>query len=129
MQKCGPVVQMPLTVTSLARACGLSRSTVLYYESLGLLKASRRSAGNYRVYGDRELRRLRQLCVYRDMGLKLGDIRPLLDKPESDAAAVLQRRLVEIEGEIQRLREHQHSIARLLKDTGRFRRMTMVTKE
>jgi len=40
---------MPLTVTLLARACGLSRGTVLYYESLGLLKPVRRSAGNYRL--------------------------------------------------------------------------------
>ncbi len=37
-----------LTVTRLARRCGLSRSTVLYYESVGLLRASARSPGNYR---------------------------------------------------------------------------------
>src|SRR5690349_2766352 len=120
---------MPMTVTHLARACGLSRSTVLYYESMGLLKASRRSAGNYRVYGEKELLRLRQVCVYRDAGLKLSDIRSLLEEPASDAAAVLERRLVEIEGEIQELRSHQHAIARLLKDTGRLRRMAMVTKQ
>ncbi len=34
---------MPLTVTQLARACGLSRTTVLYYESAGLLKPARRN--------------------------------------------------------------------------------------
>ena len=42
---------MPLTVTRLARACGLSRTTVLYYESLGLLRPARRTPGNYRAYG------------------------------------------------------------------------------
>jgi DNA-binding transcriptional MerR regulator len=120
---------MPLTVTHLARACGLSRSTVLYYESMGLLKAGRRSAGNYRVYGEKELLRLRQVCLYRDAGLKLSDIRSLLDEPENDAAAVLERRLVEIEGEIQTLRDHQRAIARLFKDTDKFRRLAMVTKE
>jgi len=31
---------MPLTITKLARACGLSRTTVLYYESLGLVKGT-----------------------------------------------------------------------------------------
>ena len=41
-----------MTVTRLARACGLSRTTVLYYETMGLLKA-RRNSGNYRVYGER----------------------------------------------------------------------------
>src|SRR5579872_7035120 len=113
---------MPLTVTQLARACGLSRSTVLYYESMGLLRPARRSTGNYRVYGDRELDRLRQVCIYRDAGVKLGDIRSILDEPQSDAAAVLRRRLVELGGEIERLRGHQRAIARLLKDTDQFRR-------
>ena len=118
-----------MTVMQLARACGLSRSTVLYYESMGLLKAARRSTGNYRVYGDRDLERLRQVCVYREAGLKLTDIRRILDEPRSDAAAVLERRLVEIEVEICQLRDHQRAIAGLLKDTDRLRRIRMVTKE
>ena len=120
---------MPLTVTLLARACGLSRGTVLYYESLGLLKPVRRSAGNYRLYGDRDLERLRQVCLYRSAGLKLSDIRSILDRPYGDAASVLQRRLVELGGEIERLREHQRAIARLLGGANRLRRMRMVTKE
>jgi DNA-binding transcriptional MerR regulator len=120
---------MPLTVTLLARACGLSRGTVLYYESLGLLKPVRRSAGNYRLYGERDLERLRQVCLYRNAGLKLSDIRSILDRPSSDAASVLQRRLVELGAEIERLREHQRAIARLLGGANRLRRMRMVTKE
>src|SRR5690242_16883437 len=119
---------MPLTVTRLARACGLSRSTVLYYESIGLLEPVRRSAGNYRLYGDRDLERLRQVCFYRDAGLKLGDIRSILDSPRGGAAAVLRRRFAELGGEIERLREHQRAIARLLDGTNRLRRMKMVTK-
>jgi MerR family transcriptional regulator, thiopeptide resistance regulator len=72
---------------------------------------------------------LRQICVYRDAGLKLTDIRAILDQPQSEAAAVLERRLVELEDQIGRLRDHQQEIARLLKDAGRFRRLKMVTKE
>ena len=86
---------MAWTVTQFARACGLSRSTVLYYESLGLLKAARRGTGNYRVYGEKDLERLRQVCVYREAGLKLTDIRSILDQPHNDAASVLERRMVE----------------------------------
>ena len=40
---------MTLTVTRLARECKLSRSTILYYESIGLLRRPRRSDGNYRL--------------------------------------------------------------------------------
>jgi DNA-binding transcriptional MerR regulator len=101
----------------------------LYYESVGLLRRPRRSDGNYRVYAEADLDRLRQIRVYRDAGLELGDIRFLLDSPSSDAGAVLRRRLAEIGGAIERLRGQQEAIARLLKSTGGFRRIDMVTKE
>ena len=117
---------MPLTVTRLARECKLSRSTVLYYESIGLLRRPRRTDGNYRLYGERDVERLRQICVYRDAGLPLADIRAVLDAPASDAAAVLRRRMVELGAEIERMRDHQLAIAKLLK----LRKdKDMVTKE
>jgi len=116
------------TVTQLARRCGLSRSTLLYYESIGLLKAPARSAAQYRHYGAREFERLQQICAYRNAGLTLADIRTLLDRRETDAAAVLKRRLIAIDGEIQTLRAHQRAILKLLNNT-RMERNEMITKE
>lgn len=118
-----------VTVSTLARRCGLSRTTVLYYESIGLLKPARRSSSNYRFYGEREVQRMRQIRVYRDAGLGLADIRAVLDRPGLDAAAVLSRRLVELDAEIARLREHQRAIARLLPGTGALGRRGMISKE
>jgi len=121
---------MNLTVTRLARQCKLSRSTLLYYESIGLLRRPRRSDGNYRVYGEKDLDRLRQICIYRDAGLALADIRAVLDAPASDAGAVLRRRMVELNIGIERMREHQRSIARLLKGAGQLGKdKKMVTKQ
>jgi DNA-binding transcriptional MerR regulator len=93
------------------------------------LTRPRRSAGNYRVYSEKDLDRLRQICNYRDAGVTLADIRSILDAPKSDAAAVLRRRLTELSAGIERLREHQRAIARLLQTTDRFRRLPVVTKE
>jgi DNA-binding transcriptional MerR regulator len=107
-----------MTVTRLARSCNLARST-----------RPRRSAGNYRVYSEKDLDRLRQICTYRDAGLTLADIRSILDAPGGNAAAVLRRRLTELSAGIERWREHQRAIARLLKTTDRFRRLPVVTKE
>ena len=120
---------MSLTVPRLAKSCTLARSTVLYYESIGLLARPRRSAGNYRVYGEKDLERLRQICVYRDAGLTLEDIRSILEAPGGNAAAVLRRRLTEIGAGIERLRDHQRAIARLLMTTDQFRRYAVVTKD
>jgi DNA-binding transcriptional MerR regulator len=117
-----------LTVSKLARLCGLSRTTVLYYESLGLLKPARRGSGNYRVYGEKELGQLRQICAYRDAGLKLDDIRIVLGRPESDVSAVLRRRLLELDDEIRAKRSHRNAIALLLGST-EFEKEKDMTKE
>ncbi len=118
-----------LTVTQLARRCGLSRTAVLYYESIGLLAKPRRTEGNYRAYAERDLGRLREICVYRNAGLKLADIRAVLGAPGSDAAAVLARRIGEIDREIGRLREHQLALVSLLKQRTDFRRNLVLTKD
>lgn len=118
-----------MSVTQLARSCGLSRSTVLYYESIGLLRPAGRSASRYRRYGEREFARLREICTYRDAGLKLADIRALLSRGGNDASAVLERRLAEIGTEIGRLRDHQRSILALLKNQSRWRKLDDMTKD
>lgn len=103
-----------MTISALARAAGLSRSTVLYYESVGLLPRASRSSGNYRVYGEEQLRALRQICAYRAAGLTVEDIRALLHQPGSEFVHILQKRLVKLEEEMDRLREHQRALGRLL---------------
>ena len=49
---------MALTVGRLAKRFGLSRSTLLYYDRLGLLCPSGRSGGDYRLYEDADAQRL-----------------------------------------------------------------------
>jgi DNA-binding transcriptional MerR regulator len=117
------------TVSQLARRCGLSRSTLLYYESISLLKPASRTSANYRRYGDRDLARLERICAYRNAGLKLADIQAVLDRPASDAVGVLNRRLVELDAEIEGLRAHQRSILQLLKTTSSLGRKMNMTKE
>ncbi len=118
-----------MTVTALARAAGLSRSAVLYYESIGLLRKAKRSGANYRLYGDADVRRLQQICVYRAAGLTLADIRAALDRPADDFGAILDRRMARIGEDIERLRGQQRAIARLLQNTGKRRRNEMLSKE
>lgn len=121
-----------LTVTQLARRCGLSRTALLYYESIGLMPPPERSGGNYRSYGERDMQRLLQIRAYRDAGLKLEDIRAILntnsDRRGSDAVRVLKRRLLELDAEIGTLRKHQQAILKLLEHKA-LRKAKMITKE
>jgi DNA-binding transcriptional MerR regulator len=117
-----------LTVTKLAQRCGLSRTAVLYYESIGLMRPPQRSNGNYRCCGEADMQRLLQIRAYRDAGLQLEDIRVILDRPGGNAFGVLKRRLLELDAEIETLRAHQQAILKLLQHKT-LRRAKMITKQ
>ena len=102
------------TIGRLARRFGLSRSTLLYYDRIGLLRAPARSGAGYRRYGEEAARRLELIRVYRAAGVPLSAIRKILDGPREGAAAVLEQRLVALQEELSRVRAQQDVIVRIL---------------
>jgi len=95
----------------------------------GLLRRPPRTGGNYRAYAAQDLERLQQIARYRKVGLSLAAIRAAIDRPGGGAAAVLERRLADIDAEIDVLRGHQRAILSLLTRSRRFRRTDMMTKD
>lgn len=108
------------TLGQLAKRVGMARSSVLHYESLGLLAPAGRSAAGYRLYGKPELDRLLTIRRLRDSGLALADIRTLLAPSNAGLhggagpMALLEKRLIGICQEVERLREQQRHLAHLL---------------
>lgn len=105
------------TIGRLAKAAGLSRSTLLYYDRLGLLRADNRSGGNYRLYSAAEAERLRRICTYREMGIPLKQIGELIDRlgpGDTATEAMLEKHLRSLEGEIESLRKQQRQVVLLL---------------
>jgi DNA-binding transcriptional MerR regulator len=107
-----------ITVGRLAERFGLSRTTLLYYERIGLLRSTTRSGSGYRLYGDDTVARLRLICTYKGAGLTLAEIRELLETPEGPNRGILQRRIVELDREIARVRMQQRALVGLLKGMG-----------
>ena len=107
-----------ITVSKLAEKFGLSRTTLLYYDRIGLLSPSTRSSGGYRLYGEHEVERLRMICSYRDAGLKLAEIKRLLKRPEAPDVSILRHRLLELDQEIGELRTQQRAILGILQSLG-----------
>lgn len=103
------------TVSRLGRRFGLSRSTLLYYDRIGLLRPSGRSAANYRRYGRADAERLAQICAYRAAGVPLADIRRILERAGDEVGAILERRVAELNHEIDRLRAQQDVLLRILR--------------
>ena len=70
-------------VGDLARLSHVSVRTLHHYDGIGLLTPSARSAAGYRLYSDADLRRLRQILFYRELGFALEEIADIL----ADSAA------------------------------------------
>ena len=49
-----------------------------YYDEIDLLKPARVSSNGYRVYGQKEIDRLQQIMLYRELGVPLEDIKNIL---------------------------------------------------
>jgi DNA-binding transcriptional MerR regulator len=118
-----------LTIGQLARRFGLSRSTLLYYDSIGLLKPSGRSRANYRRYTEEDARRLEKICAYRQLGLSLASIAGILESAPGGVRDVLENRLLELGREIGRLREQQQVILRMLGDEALLDRCPVLNRE
>lgn len=99
------------TVGQLAKHAGVSRTTLLYYERIGLLVPSARSSAGYRLYTDADMARVLQVRDYRATGMTLEAIAALLDS--RDREGVIQQRLQAIAREMAILYEQQAVLLRL----------------
>ena len=102
------------TISRLARQFKLSRSTLLYYDRIGLLRPSNRSPSNYRLYTGFDHQRLEKICYYRRLGLSLKAIQQILDQPDDSIKTILEQRLREVDGQIKALRHQQQVILKLI---------------
>lgn len=104
-----------LTIGRLAKRFGISRSTLLYYDSIGLLSPSARTAAGYRVYDERDVARMERIELYRRTGMPLAGIAKLLDAGRDSAMRdALELRLREIDSEIRALGMQQRVTMELL---------------
>jgi MerR family transcriptional regulator, thiopeptide resistance regulator len=103
------------TIGRLSQAFGLSRSTLLYYDRIGLLQPSLRDENGYRRYSAADTSRLGQICTYRRAGLRLADIRKILAAGGGRLSEILENRLSGLNEEVKALREQQRLIICLLR--------------
>jgi len=81
-------------VADVARLSGVSIRALHHYDALGLLVPTGRTEAGYRLYTDKDLLRLQQILIGRELGFPLEEIKRSLDDPRFDQrqALVEQRR-------------------------------------
>ena len=102
------------TIRELGRMFGLSRTALLYYESIGLLPAEARSEANYRLYSDDSAKRLERICTYKDAGVPLAKIPGILDYEAGDEQEILEKTLLLLNQKAQEIKKNQDRITSLL---------------
>ncbi len=117
------------TIGQVAKKYSLSRSTLIYYDSIGILTPSGRSESNYRLYSDNDLQKMDRIVLFRSAGLPLESIALLLEKEGGDLDSTLEQRLFSINGEIQGLRNQQNVILKILEIENLERHSRVITKE
>ena len=102
-------------ISELATQVGLSRSTLLYYEKLGLIEGQRLGNG-YRTYSDRDAQSLRLIQQFQAGGLTLKECKACLDaKVERQ---ILLNRLQQLDAEIAQKQKSRQLLAALLGEGG-----------
>jgi DNA-binding transcriptional MerR regulator len=111
-----------ITVSKLAEEVGTSADALRYYERIGLLPEPARSPAGYRLYGTEAVERVRFIKRAQRVGLRLDDIRGLVEVRErglcpcGGTRSLLEERLAELDQEMALLSSLRHDIRTMLDD-------------
>lgn len=115
-----------LRISDLCKMYKISRSTLLYYDSIGLLKPAERTGANYRLYSDSDSLRLERILNFRKAGIPLEEIKHLLEYEEIGYYKILVDRFNQINNEIEKLKAQQNYIASMLKNNDLLRTSELI---
>jgi len=97
---------MEYTIKKIANLSGVSARTLRFYDEIDLLKPAKVNSSGYRIYGQQEVNRLQQILFYRDLDMKLEEIKEILNNPDFNVEQALmehQEKLLAKRREIDRL--------------------------
>lgn len=112
---------MPIKIGELAKRTETTVETIRYYEKEALLPEPSRSEGNYRLYGDAHIERLRFIRHCRSLDMALDEVRLLLryrDTPDEDCGnvnALLDEHIAAVEARIKELKHLKRHLVTLRK--------------
>ena len=105
------------TTGEMAKLCGVSVRTVQYYDTRGILIPSELSEGGRRLYSEDDVKRLKVICVLRDLGISINTILEIFaeEHPESVISLILEQQAKVVRDELDQKQVQLDSIEKMLK--------------
>ncbi len=109
-----------LTIGQLAKAVHIPTTTVRYYERIGLVEPEGRSQGNYRLYNNESLKKLKFIRAAQAIGFTLEDVKSLFIEEHDgtqtcrNIQSVIEGRLAVIEERLKDLRHVRKVLSSVL---------------
>ena len=109
-----------MNIGAVADATGLPAKTIRYYESIGLIGPTKRSAGNYRQYETRDVTTLRFVERARRLGFTLKEVGDLLmlwrdgRRASADVRGLAEAQLRRVDARMQELADVRRSLQELV---------------
>ena len=91
-----------MRISEVARRTGLNVSNVRFYERKGLLTPDREEENGYRDYTEEDVTRIKQILLYRKMGVSIETIYLLLNG-KADRSEILLRQKSELQSQLENL--------------------------
>jgi Cu(I)-responsive transcriptional regulator len=110
-----------MNIGEASKATGISVKMLRYYEEISLVRPALRANSGYRVYGEKDIQRLRFVRRARDLGFSVKQIEALLDlwnnqgRTSGDVKALAMAHVAEMEqrkSELQEMIDTLHQLAR-----------------
>lgn len=99
--------------SEISKIVGISKRTLQFYDDERIIKVER-SANNHRLYDDGTLETLWEIMIYKEMGLKLGEIKRLLEMPDNEKKGFYKACIKQIEEKIKELESRKRFISLII---------------
>lgn len=84
---------LTMTVNEVSKLTGVSIPTLQYYDVIGLLKPSEYTKSRYRLYDDKNLEKLQQILLFKELEFPLKEIKKIIDAPNFDRNKALEQQI------------------------------------
>ncbi len=82
---------MKLSVSEVAKVCGVTVRTLHYYDEIGLLEPSMVQENGYRYYENAQIERLQEILFYRELDFSLKEIAHIFSQPNYNKCEAFEK--------------------------------------